>query len=128
VQPVAIAYDRLTVGRPRVYVSVAPAVAPATGDVRDAIAASVRRAIPLTAGQIAATVLRRGGGHRDLRRTGADAVGAARRDGRPVEPSLLDGRRTAALAQAFWVARRRGPEHEVVRSLARELVTATGSP
>jgi 1-acyl-sn-glycerol-3-phosphate acyltransferase len=128
VQPVAIAYDRLTVGRPRAYVSVAPPVTPAAGGVREAIAESVRRAIPLTAGQIAATVLRRGGGRRDLVRTGADAVRIAQWDGRPVEPLLLDGRRRAALAEALWQARRHGPDHQVVRSLARELVTATGSP
>ncbi len=128
VQPVAIAYDRLTVGRPRAYVSVAPAVTPAAGGVRDAIAESLRRAIPLTAGQIAATVLRRGGSRRDLVRAGAEAVRTAQRDGRPVEPWLLDGRRRAALAQALWQAERHGPDHEVVRRLARELVTATGSP
>jgi 1-acyl-sn-glycerol-3-phosphate acyltransferase len=128
VQPVAIAYDRLTVGRPRAYVSVAPAVAPAAGGVRDAIAESVRRAIPLTAGQIAATVLRRGGGRRDLFRTAAEAVRVARRDGRPIEPSLLEGRQAAALAESFWQARRRGPDHEVVTALASELMTATGSP
>jgi 1-acyl-sn-glycerol-3-phosphate acyltransferase len=128
VQPVAIAYDRLTVGRPRAYVSVAPAVAPAAGGVQAAIAESVRRAIPLTAGQIAATVLHRGGGRSDLFRAAADAVRVARGDGRPIEPSLLDGRQPAALTQSFWQARRRGPDHEVVTALARELMTATGSP
>jgi 1-acyl-sn-glycerol-3-phosphate acyltransferase len=40
----------------------------------------------------------------------------------------LDGRLPAALAQSFWQARRRGPDHEVVTALARELMTATGSP
>jgi hypothetical protein len=128
VQPVAIAYDRLTVGRPRAYVSVAPAVAPAAGGVQAAIADSVRRAIPLTAGQIAATVVRRGGGRRELMRAAAEAVRIARRDGRPIEPSLLDRRQAAALVQGFWQARRRGPDHEVVAALARELITATGSP
>lgn len=128
VQPVAIAYDPLTVGRPRAYVSVAPAVAPSAGGVRDAIAESVRRAIPLTTGQIAATVVRRGDGRRALIGTAAQAVRMARRDGRPIEPALLDGRQAAALTLSYRQARRRGPEHQVVTALARELMTATGSP
>jgi hypothetical protein len=123
VQPVAISYDRLTAGRPRAYVSVAPVVAAAPG-VREAIAANVRRAIPLTAGQIAAVVLRRGGSRSALSRAGHEWVSRAREVGRPMEPLLSGPLRTAALAHAFWQAERRGPDHPIVAGLARELAAA----
>lgn len=127
VQPVAISYDRLTAGRPRAYVSVAPAVAAAPG-VRELIAANVRGAIPLTAGQIAAVVLRRGGSRSALERAGHEWVSRALQDGRPMEPMLSGPLRTAALAHAFWQAQRRGPDHPIVAGLARELAAAHESP
>ena len=124
VQPVAISYDAMTSGRPRAYVSVAPPVDPALGELADRVTARLRAAIPLTPGQIAATVVRRSGTAAELRRAGAEWVARAQVDGRPIEPGLLGCRRAALLSLAFAHARQRGPEDRLVRSLAQELSSA----
>ena len=124
VQPVAISYDRLTPGRTTAYVSVAPAIEAASGHLGDLVTERLRRAIPLTAGQVAATVVRDSGSSRSLARAGAEWVARAEVEGRPIEPALLGSGRALMLRQAFWQARRRGADDEVVRSLARELQTA----
>ena len=123
VQPVAISYDRLTPGRTVAYVSIAEAMDPSSVSVSGQFLERLRRAIPLTAGQIAATVARSGSAG-SLLRVGAEWVERAEADGRPIEAALRDARRTLALKRALWKAGRLGADHEVVRSTARELQTA----
>jgi 1-acyl-sn-glycerol-3-phosphate acyltransferase len=124
VQPVAISYDRLTPGRTVAYVSIAEALDPSSVSVSSQFLERLRRAIPLTAGQIAATVVRRPDSAGSLMRVGAEWVERAEADGRPIEPALRDSRHALTLRRALWKARRLGADHEVVRSTARELVTA----
>jgi 1-acyl-sn-glycerol-3-phosphate acyltransferase len=128
VQPVAITYDPLTYGRTRAYFSVAPAIVPSRGRLREAVTEALRLAMPLTAGQIAATVLRDGGSARALERAADRWVARAEAEMRPVEPALRGRRGRLAVREAFSQARRRGAGHRVVRSLARELETAQPSP
>jgi 1-acyl-sn-glycerol-3-phosphate acyltransferase len=123
VQPIAISYDPLTYGRSRAYVSVAPAIAPQPGRLSEDVSAALRRAIPLTAGQIAATVLRDHGSPAALEVTARRWVENADAQGRPVEPALrAPGGRM--LRTAYARARRRGADDWIVASLARELETA----
>lgn len=124
VQPIALAYDPLTVGRPRAYVSIAPTVAPRPGTLIADVAAAWRRAIPLTAGQLAALVVLEGGTVSDLHRVATAWVARAEEAARPIEPALLGTRRRAALAQAFWRARRYGPADRTIVNLAQELQSA----
>ena len=135
VQPVAISYDPLTTGRVRAYISVAapivtsrtpdpPAGATAPAPLDGRVTDALRRAVPLTAGQIAAAVLRDGGSSRALQRAGAEWVARAQAHGRPIEPDLLGGRRRPVLAQAFTRARRRGAADGLIRALAQELRSA----
>lgn len=128
VQPVAISYDGLTPGRARAYISVAPTVQPGSGDLDELVTERLRRAFPLTPGQIAGTVLRESGSPRVLQRAGADWIARAQADGRPIEPGLLGRRRRLVLTSAFGQAQRRGPDHPVVASLARELRSANPAP
>ncbi|HEX4009568.1 MAG TPA: hypothetical protein VHX62_06155 [Solirubrobacteraceae bacterium] len=134
VQPIAISYDPLTSGRPRAYVSVGPSIKPAPGELIGQVTEGLRRAIPLTAGQIAATVLRESptatATATALARAGDDWVARAQADRRPAEPGLLRTRRERErlLASAFRHAQRRGPDDHAVRSLARELVGANPPP
>ncbi len=123
VQPVAIAYDPLTWGRPRAYVSVGSALTPdpALGHLSDRVSDGLRRAVPLTVGQIAATVLRGPATKAALWRAAAERVDRAQAEGRPIEPALLGRRRHAALAVAFRRAQRLGAEDRIVRALAEEL-------
>jgi 1-acyl-sn-glycerol-3-phosphate acyltransferase len=90
VQPLAIAYDPLTCGRPFAYLAAGEELAPPAGDVDEAVLAALRRTLPLTCGQIVAAALR---GRetisaRELDETLADAVAAAQAGGRPVAPEL----------------------------------------
>lgn len=121
VQPITIAYDPLTTGRPIAYVSIAPTVAPRPGTLIAEVAASWRRAIPLTAGQLAALVVLEGGTAFDLDRAATAWVARAQASGRPIEPALLGPKRRVVLAQALWRARRYGPAHRAVMNLAQEL-------
>jgi len=132
VQPVAISYDPLTAGRPRAYVSVGAAVQPVAGRLIVQVTEGLRRAIPLTAGQIAATVLRESrpgtatAAATALRHAGDELTARAEAEIRPAEPRLLRTRRERErlLGSAFRRAQRRGPDDPVVRSLARELAGA----
>ena len=128
VQPIAISYDPLTAGRPRAYVAVGAPIDPAAGELTGRVAEALRRTIPLTAGQIAATVLCGPGtaSASALASAAQDWVARAQSDGRPAEPALLRTRRERdrLLATALGHAERRGREDPVVRSLARELAGA----
>jgi 1-acyl-sn-glycerol-3-phosphate acyltransferase len=139
VQPVAISYDPLAPGRVRAYISVAapvvtspapdpPAGAAPPASLDDRVTDAMRRAIPLTARQIAAAVLRDGGSSRSLQRTGAEWVARAKADARPIEPDLLGGRRRPVLAPAFARARRRGGADGLITALAPELQNANAVP
>jgi 1-acyl-sn-glycerol-3-phosphate acyltransferase len=127
VQPVAISYDPLTRGRTRAYVSIAVPIEPSPRTLERQVTSALRRAIPLTAGQIAAAVLRDGGSARGLYRAGAEWVRRAEAERRPIEPLLRGHRRRLVLEQAFGQARGRGAEHDLVRRLAQELESAHSS-
>lgn len=122
VQPVAISYDPLAGSRPWVYVSIAPAVVPAPGRITRDVADALRRATPLTAGQIVASQLARGvTTETELARAAADWIDQARTDGRPLEPALLGRDRVALLRATHRRALRRGPADPVIRRLSTEL-------
>jgi 1-acyl-sn-glycerol-3-phosphate acyltransferase len=127
VQPIAIAYDPLGVGRPRAYVSIAPMIEPRPGTLITEVAAAWRRAIPLTAGQLAALVVLQGGTAADLHRVATAWIGRARAAVRPIEPALLGPGRRAVLVEALWRARRYGPAHPAVVNLAQELRSTSDS-
>ena len=111
VRPVALAYDPLGRGRPRVTIAIGDA-APAPREAVEATTlALLRRTMPLTAGQIVAA-----GVDPD------DAIAEAHSAGRPVDPELLDARRRAPrLAEAAEaVSRKPG----AVAFVAREFASA----
>jgi 1-acyl-sn-glycerol-3-phosphate acyltransferase len=128
VQPVAISYDPLSYGRTRAYISVGPTLEPYPGRLERDVTDALRRAIPLTAGQIAATVLRDGGSSIAVARAAKKWVAHADTQGRPVEPALRGPRSRLTLRAAFAQAARRGAEDRVIRSLARELESAQPPP
>jgi 1-acyl-sn-glycerol-3-phosphate acyltransferase len=105
-QPVGIAYDPLTSGRTRAYVSFGRSVETPTEEVEEAIVGLMRRSMPLTVGQIVAA--RIAGGSSDpaaAERSLAAAVDEARTRGRSFEPelgsaSVRHGRVAEALAAA----------------------------
>jgi 1-acyl-sn-glycerol-3-phosphate acyltransferase len=118
--PIALAYDPLVRGRTRVLVSFGDFLPPPTEDVEQAVVDQLRRTMPLTCGQFVAGELLAGrtpspGGL-------ADAVAAAREDGRPVDPDLHTGEeRARRLAAALVAAERR--RHDLPY-LAREYESA----
>jgi Acyltransferase len=118
--PVAVAYDPLGPGRTRAFVSLSRRVEPPSRDVEEATLGLLKRAMPLTCGQLVAHELLAGrtpdGGAL------ADAVEEARAQERPVDPDLLDrGRREGRLAEALAAAERRPAE---LPFLAREYESA----
>jgi 1-acyl-sn-glycerol-3-phosphate acyltransferase len=111
--PVALAYDPLTRGRTHVVLAFGAPVSPPAADVEDAALALLRRAMPLTAGQLVAA--------------GApeSAVREAIVEGRPVEPALLPAAsRGRRLAEAAAVAR---AAPDALPYLAREFGSARGA-
>jgi hypothetical protein len=125
VQPVAISYDPLAGARPRVYVSIAPRIVPAPGRLARDVSDALRRATPLTAGQIVASQIARGAASAtELDAAAADWIARARVDRRPVEPALLGRDRFAVLRDAHRRALRRAPADRVVARLATELEDA----
>jgi 1-acyl-sn-glycerol-3-phosphate acyltransferase len=117
VRPIALAYDPLVRGRTRVTLAFGAAVAPPERGVEEWALTLLRRAMPLTCGQLAA------------RRLGEDETVAAIREaldeGRPVEPDLLRaGRRRRRLAEAFAAAAARPAD---AAFLAREFASARAS-
>jgi 1-acyl-sn-glycerol-3-phosphate acyltransferase len=110
--PVGVAYDPLVRGRTRVFVSIGDLVPSPERDVEAAALAHLRRAMPLTAGQLAAA------GEEDAE----GAVRSALAEGRPVEPDLLlPKKRPARLVEAQAAASSRPAE---VGFLAREYTSA----
>jgi len=122
VQPVATCYDPLAGPRPRVYVSVAPAIVLEPGRLTGDMTGALRRATPLTAGQIVAWQLSRGAtSPAELDAVASDWIDRAGADGRPIEPLLEGLQRRAILHGAHRRALRRGAADPVIRRLALEL-------
>jgi 1-acyl-sn-glycerol-3-phosphate acyltransferase len=125
VQPVALAYDPLVSGRTRAYVAFTAPIEPGQGRILPAVDRALRAAMPLTAGQLAATAVLAGdGSSAALRRAGKEAIHRAREEQRPVEPALLGPSRERLLTQALVRARRRSACDPVIQRLARELESA----
>jgi hypothetical protein len=146
---IALAYDPLTRGRTRVCAAfTAPQPRPTDDDVRAQALRELRRAMPLTCGQVVAHALleaaNRGQGtlaRGALEQRISAAMHAARRTGRPIDPALTDPkvitRRIdeciAAVARRHCVAPN-GPDFvldtvkigadEIIVRLAREYTSA----
>jgi hypothetical protein len=122
VQPVATCYDPLAGRRPRVYLSVAAPIVPQPGRLINDLTSALRRATPLTAGQIVAWHLSRGAtSQTELDSAASHWIDRARAEQRPIEPALEGSRRRALLHGAYRRALRRGPADQVIRRLAVEL-------
>jgi Acyltransferase len=122
VQPVATCYDPLASSRARVYVSIAPPIVPSPGRLIGDVTIALRRATPLTAGQIVAWRLARGGtSPAKLDAVALDWIDRARAHGRPIEPALVGAEGRAILHAAHQRAVRRGGADPVIRRLAVEL-------
>lgn len=124
VRPLAVAYDPLVRGRTRVHIAHGPPAQLPADDVEGTLVSLLRVTMPLTCGQVVATLLE-AGAEADvaaLERELADAVALAREDGRPVEPDLLTPEsRRRRLAEALAAAPRRAHE---LPFLAREYASA----
>jgi 1-acyl-sn-glycerol-3-phosphate acyltransferase len=123
-QPMAIAHDPLTRGRPRAFVGVGGAFEPpaprAGGRV---LVAALRAALPLACGQVVAHAFAMDGVAAEtpaMETVVERAVERARREGRPIEPSLEPGGGPlrARVEEAVAAARRLGARHPVVRRAA----------
>ncbi|MDX6555788.1 MAG: Acyltransferase [Miltoncostaeaceae bacterium] len=114
--PIGVAYDALTVGRPRAVVALRPAVAADGEGIEDRALSELRRALPLTcAGAVAPALLALAeAGERRLdpaalERAVAEAVKRARSAGRPVERALIDtARHRPRLAECLAALARSG--------------------
>jgi hypothetical protein len=106
-------------GRTRAYIAFGTRVEPPNEDVDEAVLALLRRAMPLTCGQVAAARLLAGERSRDaIERELEEAVVAAHAEGRAFEPELAHPRgRRRRLRDALDAARWRPG---VLSSLARE--------
>jgi Acyltransferase len=124
IRPLALAYDPLVRGRTRVHLALGPPVHLPRDDVEGALLAVLRLAMPLTCGQVVASLLEAGAEAEvpALERELAAAVAAAQEEGRPMEPDLEtpEGRRRR-LVEALAVAPRRARE---LPFLAREYASA----
>ncbi len=121
VETVALAYDPLVRGRARVTLAFGPPVDPPSGDIEAEALLLLRRAMPLTAGQIAAVALA-DGEEATVDARAAAAVDEAASEGRPVEPDLLSpNRRRSRLHEALAVGSGRAGD---VAFLAREFRSA----
>lgn len=124
VRPLALAYDPLVRGRPRVHVAFGEAVPPPAEEVERALLGLLRGTMPLTCGQVVAAALAEGAEADPpaLERRLDEAVAAAEEEGRPVERDLATkaGRRRR-LAEALAAA----PAHaDALPVLAREYSSA----
>jgi hypothetical protein len=121
-QPIGVAYDPITVGRPYAYVAAGRATVPPEHDVDDAVLAALSSALPLTAGQVVAAALvdAAAGSERivasALDELVADEAAGDLGAGRPFDPILREpASRRVRLADALrWtlregLARRDGP-------------------
>jgi 1-acyl-sn-glycerol-3-phosphate acyltransferase len=93
--PLALAYDDLTLGRPRVILSVGAPFPPPADDVEWAVLAALRSTMPLTCTQVVSSELVRAAEAGEeattpsaLERGLADAVASAVRERRPVDPGI----------------------------------------
>jgi 1-acyl-sn-glycerol-3-phosphate acyltransferase len=121
VQPIALAYDPLTVERTRVYVAFGSPVPAPTSDVEDAVSGVLRRTMPLTVGQVVAARARAGtvATPRDL----DGAIDEARAEGRRFDPALERREvRARRLREALAAAPRADLEY-----VAREYASARSS-
>jgi hypothetical protein len=118
--PIAIAYDPLVPGRTRAVVTLGPSVETPLADVEDATLDLLRTRTALTGGQYVAHELEAGRSPTEAGLSGA--VEAAREEGRPVDPELLDPMRVAARVAAALAAAGRRPE--ALPFLAREYASA----
>ena len=91
-QPVAPAYDPLTRGRTRAFVSLGEPSAPPSNAIEDTVLRLLRRTTPLTCGQVVAARVSEAGRGEASGRVLAEAVEAALSEGRNVEPDLLEPR------------------------------------
>jgi 1-acyl-sn-glycerol-3-phosphate acyltransferase len=132
VLPIGVAYDPLTRGRPRAYVAFGEPLRDIAGDPEGIILAALRRATPLTCGQVVAGALVEPGtppGEAELAEALSSAVEAAAAEGRPVEHDLLDPeRRSRRLRDCLDALARRGRARRssdlLLRRLAREFASA----
>ncbi len=114
--PIGIAYDPLTRGRTKVAIAVGPPILLDGGPLGDRALARLRRATPITVGQIVArelaAIIDEGGTTVDRRRlleAMARIHDLAGREGRPVVPGLgSPGRRGRGLASALHALVARG--------------------
>jgi hypothetical protein len=125
IQPVGLAYDPLTRGRTRAYVSFLPPVPAPEEDAEEAVLRLLRLATPLTCGQVVAGRLVEGSASaRELERELEHAVVAARAEGRNVDPALAEpGSRRRRVADALAAARSNRAD---LGYLAREHASARG--
>jgi hypothetical protein len=124
VRPLAVAYDPLVRGRTHVCLAHGVPVQLPRDDVEDTLLRLLRVTMPLTCGQVVATLLQAGARAdvRALERELAEAVAVARDEGRPVEPDLLlPERRRQRLTEALAVAPRKAGQLPL---LAREYASA----
>ena len=124
VRPLAVAYDSLVRGRTRVCLAHGPPVQLPKDDVEGMLLALLRVTMPLTCGQVVATLLEAGAEAEvaALEHELADAVAVALDEGRPVEPDLLEPEsRRRRLTEALAVAPRKAGE---LPYLAREYASA----
>jgi 1-acyl-sn-glycerol-3-phosphate acyltransferase len=127
VQPVAIAHDPLTRGRPRAFVGVGePLERPTRRGGEEALLRALRRALPLACGQVVAhAVLTLGVDTAAAAGAVERALDRARRDARPIEPDLeIDATRRARVEEAAAAIRRLGGDHPAVKRAARTYESA----
>lgn len=123
--PIGIAYDPLTPGRPRACLGIGTPFPPPAGDVEEAVLAALRRAVPLTCGQVAASELR---ARRSLTLDELDAAlaEAVATEGRVADPVLTDpAARRRRAADCLAALARRDPDDPVLARLARERESAS---
>lgn len=96
IKPVGVAYDALTQGRPSALIGILPDEPPPTGgDVDEAMLALLRRAMPLSLGQVAASAVLEAAeagsasfAPAELAERLGDALARAREEERPIDPDL----------------------------------------
>jgi hypothetical protein len=124
VRPLALAYDPLVRGRPRVHLAVGEAVPPPADETERALLGLLRGTMPLTCGQVVAAALAEGADADPpaLERRLVEAVAAAEEEARPVERGLATKESCRRrLAEALAAA----PAHaDALPILAREYSSA----